>query len=51
MFGDKPYDKSITPVENIFVTVAAMGNFKQGKLKYREAVLKAYGPGFVYRNL
>lgn len=25
MYGDKPYDKSIMPVENIYVSIAAMG--------------------------
>lgn len=25
MFGDKPYDKNIMPVENLSVAIAAMG--------------------------
>jgi hypothetical protein len=29
MYGDKPYDKNITPVENLFVTIAAMGELKK----------------------
>lgn len=33
MYGDKPYDKNITPVENLFVTIAAMGEFEEFKIR------------------
>ncbi len=51
MWGDKPYDKRISPVENILVSIGAIG---EGFHNYHHTFPQDYATseyGFVYFNL